>query len=117
MVKYWHAFYVSSYKGGELNSIVNSDIEGILDFIVYDWELTDTFDKIEDLNSLTEEDLYNIYCSHVSNNTYALYTRSAPEIYSTLETGELIENFPSKEEIVKYMNKRLKSYKEWKNGQ
>lgn len=118
MNKYWHAFYVSDYKGGELHSIVNvTDINKILNFIVYDWQITDAFDEIESLDELTDEDLYDIYCSNISNNTYALDTRSAPRIYTTSESGRLTENFPSKEVIVKYMHERLKSYKEWESGQ
>lgn len=117
MKKYWHAFYVSDYKGGELCSRVNTDIEGILNFIVYDWKITDAFDEVENLDELTEDDLYDIYCSNISNNAYAFDTCSAPEIYSTSESGKLTEDFPPKEEVVKYMYKQLKSYKKWKSGQ
>ena len=118
MTKYWHAFYVSDYKGGELHSITNViDINEILNFIVYDWQITDAFEEIENLEELTDDDLYDIYCSNVSDNTYAFDTRSAPKIYSTSEDGKLIKDFPSEEEIVRYMYEQLKTYKEWKNGQ
>lgn len=117
MTKYWHAFYVSDYKGGELCSRTNTSVERILDFIVYDWEITDAFDECENIGQLTDDELYDIYCSLISDNTYAFDTRSAPEIYSTSENGKLVEDFPSEEEIIKYMHKRLESYKEWKNGQ
>lgn len=117
MNEYWHAFYVSDYKGGELHSLINADVNKILDFIVYDWKITDAFDEIENLDELTDDDLYDIYCSNISDNTYALDDCSAPKIYTTSESGRLTENFPPKEVIVKYMYKRLKSYKEWKSGQ
>lgn len=114
MNEYWHAFYVSDYKGGELYSLINVDVDKILDFIVYDWEITDAFDEVENLEALTDDDLYDMYCSNISNNTYAFDDRSAPKIYTTSESGRLTENFPPKEAIVKYMYERLKSYKEWK---
>lgn len=116
MAKYWHAFYVSDYKGGELCSRINTSVERILDFIVYDWEITDAFDECEDIDQLTDDELYDIYCSLISNNTYAFDTRSAPEIYSTSEDGKLIEDFPPKEEIIKYMRRSLEGFKEWKQG-
>lgn len=114
MNKYWHAFYVNDYKGGELRSRINTNVDRILDFIVSDWQITDAFDEIENLDELTDADLYDIYCSKISNNIYAFDTCSAPEIYSTSENGKLVEDFPSKEEIVRYMYEQLKSYKEWK---
>lgn len=117
MTKYWHAFYVSDYKGGELHSITNvTSVSTILDFIVYDWQITDAFEEIENLDELTDDDLYDIYCSNISDNIYALDTRSAPKIYSTSENGKLIKDFPSKEEIIEYMRRNLEGFKEWKNG-
>ena len=110
--KYWHAFYVSDYKGGELHSRINTSVERILDFIVSDWEITDAFDECENVDQLTDDDLYDIYCSLISNNSYAFDERSAPEIYSSSENGKLIEDFPSKEEIIKYMRELIEEYKE-----
>lgn len=112
MTKYWHAFYVSDYKGGELHSKVNTNVKGILDFIVCDWQITNAFDEVENLDTLTDDDLYDIYCSKISNNIYAFDTCSAPEIYSTSEDGKLVEDFPPKEEIIKYMREFLEGYKE-----
>lgn len=118
MKKYWHAFYVSDYKGGELHSIVNvTNVNKILDFIVSDWQIGDAFDEVENLEELTDDDLYDIYCSNISNNAYALDSQSAPDIYSTSEDGKLVKDFPSGKEIIQYMHEQLKAYKKWKSGQ
>ena len=110
--KYWHAFYVSDYKGGELHSIVNANIKKVLDFIVPDCILFDEFSSVEDIETLTDEDLYDIYCGNISDNEYAFNEWSAPEVYSSSENGKLIEDFPSKEEIIKYMRELIEEYKE-----
>lgn len=110
MTKYWHAFYVSDYKGGELHSTVNASIEKVLDFLVSDCILYDEFQSVEDIETLTDEDLYDIYMGNISNNTYAFDTWSAPEVYSTSENGKLVEDFPTKEDIIYYMRNLLKEY-------
>ncbi len=91
--KYWHAFYVSNYKGGELHVLVNTDVKHILEFIVSDEAITERLDEIPNLNILTDEDLYEIYCSSISNNLYAYEDCSAPEIYTTSENGKLKLDF------------------------
>lgn len=110
--KYWHVFYVSSYKGGELCSIINKSIEEILGFIVSDFIIYEEFDSIENIGELTDEDLYDIYWGNVSNNEYAFDGTSAPQVYYTAESGKLIKSFPPKATIVEYMRKILREYKE-----
>ena len=110
--KYWHAFYVSNYKGGELHVLVNTNVKYILKFIVSDEVITERLDEIPNLNILTDEDLYEIYCSAISDDLYAYENRSAPEIYTTSEDGKLKLDFPPKEEIVNYMYEILNWYKE-----
>lgn len=118
MTKYWHAFNVFSYKGGELCSIINTtDVNEILDFIITDYDLEVRLDELEDLDHLTDDELYDIFCSCVSNQPYAFESSSAPEIYTTSETGKLVIDFPSEKDIVKYMHNQINNYKKWKSGQ
>lgn len=110
MDKTWCIFYVSNYKGGELHINVNMNTEDMLNCLADDWDfLWDVRHK-----PLTDEELWemweNWYNDEERHNLYAYDTRSEKQVYS-IKDGKLVSDFPTNEEIIKYMKLAIKRWK------
>lgn len=111
MDKVWCVFSVVAYKGGELCSRVNIDVQDLLDNISWNWDCLEDIDlDIE----VTDEELWDIwsewYDHEDRHNLYAYDTSSEAQVYS-IEDGRLVSDFPTKEEIMERMKFILEEWK------
>lgn len=111
MDKVWCVFSVVDYKGGELCSHVNIDVQDLLDNISWNWDCLEDVDlDIE----VTDEELWDIwskwYDHEDRHNLYAYDTGSEARVYS-IEDGRLVRDFPTKEEIMKRMKFIIEEWK------
>lgn len=131
MNKLYHLFNVSSYKGGELHSMINLTLEDVVDEILNFCQWDDDFGEYvyENNESLTDEAFKKLsHCELIDyasdeviedfaedifypGNIYAYDTYSNYECYITNEKGELIEVDPIKEpNFCNILRKKWKEY-------
>lgn len=110
MDKVWCVFSVASYKGGELCSSINIDVEDVLDRISWDWDCLNDVDL-----EVTDEKLWDIwsewYKHEDRHHLYAYDTGLEAKVYS-IKDGKLVSDFPTKEEIIERMKFIIEEWKQ-----
>lgn len=102
----YHLFAVNDYKGGELVSTINLNLEEALEFY-YSEEPVSSYSNKYLIGSI--EDLYNKFIADFESNI-SIYAgnsgRTTPEVY-IIKKGELVHYEFTKDQIINWLSKEV----------
>lgn len=99
----WYLFYVSSYKGGELQMKCEKSVEEAMSIISRDYQFIEYYKGDKKLKDLSDDKLLNLwkewYEDEDRHNRYAYDSYSEIQVYR-IKDNKLVSDFPSNEQII-----------------